>query len=115
MRLGRAQDVERIPLPAPSALVAGGVVDNEHFFDAEAGGAGEGAEFFVDEDVAPSCALRLVDVPNNGDVAIHFVPGYAVAKNAQGRSPRSIMAGIVTVIHVDEDRALRRHQAGELT
>jgi len=101
-------------LPTRWAQLAGGVVDDELLLDAESGGESERVEFLIGEDVAPSSALRLFDVPNHGDVAIRFVPGHLIAEKAQSCWQRSKVARVVAVIHVDEDPALRSQQTPKL-
>jgi len=65
-------------------LIAGSVIDDEPFLDAEAGGAGQSAEFFAGKNVAPGCAWCFADIPSDHHVAMVFVPGHQIAEEAQG-------------------------------
>jgi hypothetical protein len=59
--------------------------------------------------------MHFFEIPSDHDIAIGLVPLQAIAQKAQGGWNRTVVARIVAVMHVHEDPASGRNEAGELT
>src|SRR5438552_11315534 len=90
----RSQNIEQIPLPAPSPELSSGVVDDKHLLYVQTGGERKGTKFLAGKNVARRCAGYFPNMPCNRHIAVLLIPGHLVANPSQGRSHRSIEARI---------------------